>query len=168
VDDGQFNTEYDYRYPRGTPGAADKDTTVAFVNRTHPDGTVVFIHEDRQNGGTVQHEVTHLASSPDFVSAVGTNLNEAATEYFARQFLVPANVNRNNTQYATDGRVGVIDAMANLVGRDAVRRAYFGTRADMDNLRAAVDRAKGAGTFDLMALAAQAGRYDLAKAGLQK
>lgn len=163
LDDGPFRQQYIDNH-----GSLDgEEDTAAFVDRRTSGQPTTIINENKEDGGTVQHEMTHLASNPDFRRDVGHEFNEAVTEYFTQEFTRSAGVERSMNLYGADGRLGVIRDMVKLVGRDNLRRAYFGTAADLSNLRRAVDRARGPGTFDAVTTMTNAGRYDLARLGLQ-
>ncbi len=123
-------------------------------------GATAYVRQGTEGRGTVQHELLHAASNPEFGTQIGHNLDEATTEYFTRPLTAQAGINRDDCPYYTEGRVAVIQALANLVGPDVVARAYFGDgEAPVQKLIQAVDKARGPGTWDKFVRLAQDGLY---------
>jgi hypothetical protein len=117
--------------------------------------------------GTVIHELIHAVSNPEFGNVFGKGLDEAATEYFTRPLAAKAGFDRDDVPYYTNGSVGLIQAIVDVVGEEVVRKAFFGGDLDKDpsvkmDLRClvgAVNKAKGPGTFNKIFEMAQRGAF---------
>jgi hypothetical protein len=117
--------------------------------------------------GTVIHELIHAVANPEFGNVFGKGMDEAATEYFTRPLAAKAGFNREDVPYFTNGSVGLIQAIVDLVGEALVRKAFFGGDLDKDptgkmdlrRLVGAVNKAKGKGTFNKVYELAQKGEY---------
>jgi hypothetical protein len=140
-DGKSWHDRYDARF--GNDG--EEGNTNAFVDRSGAKPEIV-VNSSRANGGTVQHELIHTASNPEFRSTAGTNLNEGATEYFTRQYTTPLSIDRTGIY---DDQQKVVNEMVNAVGKDTVKNAYFGDgAAPVDTLKNQVDAKCGPGTYD--------------------
>jgi hypothetical protein len=117
--------------------------------------------------GTVIHELIHAVANPEFGNVFGKALDEAAAEYFTRPLAAKAGFNRDDVPYYTNGSVGLIQAIVDLVGEEVVRKAFFGGDTDKDptgkkdlrRLVGAVNKAKGSGTFNKIFEMAQRGAF---------
>jgi hypothetical protein len=104
------------------------------------------IHVDESAGEprTVVHESIHFYQHDDF-TRLGWHVSEGFTELFAQKVIAEQKiVSGANPALADD--LAAARKLSAAVSFDAVAKAYFA--GDVAGLRAAVDAAKGAGTFD--------------------
>jgi hypothetical protein len=150
--------------------AADVEVVGGFVDRRQNPPAVV-LHKGRVKTVTVLHEALHIYSDDALrtdagilASVVGSNyVNEGFTQYFTEQIA--------DEQYLSIEGIGddyraaarEVAALTDVPGvsEEMLRRAYF--EGDVAGLRAAVDAAHGADTFDNWAAAINARNWDGAR-----
>jgi hypothetical protein len=104
---------------------------------------VVYINKQTTLATTTLHEMLHINAEKGWRTAVGEQINEGATEYLSVLALEATKVKVTAWAYVKD--VDFVKRLAEVVGLDLLKNAYFdGAKALID----AVDKAKGAGTFD--------------------
>jgi hypothetical protein len=101
----------------------------------------VRVHEKRADDGTVIHEAMHLFSSNAFVDAVGYNVNEGATEVFARRLASENGVLRAG--FPQQHRL--VMRLVSATNERLLADAFF--NGALEPLRAKLDASKGAGTW---------------------
>lgn len=154
VDDKQFRAAY----TAAGLSPDDYETVGGFVDRSTKPPTV-WIHKERQKPVTVLHEALHIYShqalrtDPGITGSVkGSNyVNEGCTQYFTEQIADEQYISLEGISTEYRRAAAEVRALAELVGEDTVRHAYF--EGDVAGLRAAVDALHGAGTFDAWAAA---------------
>lgn len=119
-------------------GRAKAATVPAFA-----DGAELHFDETRSDIHAVLHETLHKFQDEGFLAAVGWGVKEGMTEYFTRrvaaeQGIVP------RVAYAAE--VASVERLVALVGVVVVGQAFFAGQGPQ--LKAAVDLAKGNGTYD--------------------
>jgi hypothetical protein len=121
----------------------------------------VRISERRADDGVVVHEAMHLFSSVAFIESVGHAVNEGVTEVFARRLASENGIMRAGwpTQHRLAAQLVVA---AGSGGEKLLADAYFKNEAQP--LIAAIDKKKGAGTWQKWVAAMQEGRFEDADA----
>jgi hypothetical protein len=126
----------------------------------------IWIHYGRKRPTTLIHECIHYYSLPargEGYLRLGFNANEGTTEYFTRQV---AQKNKIPAGNAYQDQYEAVQALVTTLGGDEVlRRAYF--EGQVNDLRLAVDQARGPGAFSRWAAAMDAGQWDVAQSALQ-
>ena len=136
------------------PEAEKFETTIrAFQD----DKGEVQVHEKRADDGTVVHEAMHLFSSTAFVDAVGYHVNEGATEVFARRLASENSILRAG--YPQQHRL--VMRLVSASSEKLLADAFF--KGDVDPLKAKVDKAKGAGTWEKWLGLMTAGNFEEAE-----
>jgi hypothetical protein len=104
------------------------------------------IHIDESAGEprTAVHEAIHFYQDDAFKN-LGWNISEGFTELFAQKVIAEQKIVSAENPALADN-LAAARKLAGAVSLDAVGKAYF--NGDIVGLRAAVDAAKGAGTFD--------------------
>ena len=123
------------------------------------DGSEIHVHVDRGEFATNIHESMHLFSHDDYRGKLGFNANEGATEFFTKKLCAEQKITRGD--FYPD-QYGSTKKLADLVGEDKLAAAYY--QGKVDDLKAALDKAKTAGTFDKWVKAMQDGKYTEANA----
>jgi hypothetical protein len=106
------------------------------------DGSEIHVHEARGEAATTVHESIHLFSEDSFKAKVGYNANEGTTEFFTKKLCAEIKLTRG-AFYSSEHT-----SVLKLVGasnENLLADAYF--KGKLAELEAAVDKAKGAGTF---------------------
>lgn len=106
------------------------------------DGSEIHVHENRGEAATTVHESIHLFSEDSFKAKVGYNANEGTTEFFTKKLCAELKLTRGASypsQYAS------ILKLVGAANENLLADAYF--KGKLAELEAAVDKAKGAGTF---------------------
>jgi len=122
----------------------------------------VIIHKDRGNAGTTIHEGLHKYSDGAYLSTLGFQLNEGATEYFTRKIadqLDPPIVRGN---YQPNWELTV--ALKDIVGEDKLAPAYFD--GAVDALKNAFISARSADKWTTLLTKAAAADWVAARAAL--
>jgi hypothetical protein len=112
------------------------------VNAFQGDGEI-HIHEDRGEAGTAIHESMHLFADESFLSKLGFNANEGATEFFTRMICEAQKITRGSF-YKKQRKA--VDKLVAATSKTSLADAYF--KGSIDGLKTAVDGAKEEGTFD--------------------
>jgi hypothetical protein len=112
------------------------------VNAFQGDGEI-HIHEDRGEAGTAIHESMHLFADDSFLSKLGFNVNEGATEFFTRMICKAQKIKRGSF-YKKQRKA--VDRLVAVTSKTSLADAYF--KGNVDGLKTAVDGAKEEGTFD--------------------
>ena len=134
VDDTKFKEQYDAYF--GDDG--EYDITNAFVQRDKAKKVVaVWVHEERGNAGTVIHEAVHLFSDTSFLSTLGKNVNEGATEYFAR-IAMGSKVAKTRNNYGSE--VTAIEVLIGKSSQELLAGAYF--KGEIDALKTKIGATK--------------------------
>lgn len=108
------------------------------------DDDEIHIDETAGEPRTAIHESIHFYEDDAF-TALGYHVSEAFTELLAQKIVSEKGiVSAENPALADD--LSAARKLAGVVTLDAIAKAYF--NGDIAGLRAAVDAAKGAGTFD--------------------
>jgi hypothetical protein len=119
----------------------------------------VRLQEKRVNDGTIVHEAMHLFSSVAFVDAVGYHVNEGVTEVFARRLASENGILRAG--FPTQHRL-VVQVMTaagpGATGEKLLADAYF--KDERQPLIDAVDKKKGAGTWERWLSAMNDGKFE--------
>jgi len=162
VDEQGFQRAYQLRYGQID---ADYPRIAGFVDES-VNPPRIWIHYGRKRPTTLIHECIHYYSLPargrGFLS-FGFNVNEGTTEYFTRQV---AQKNKIPTGSAYQDQYEGVQALVTALGSDEpLRRAYF--EGQLNELRLAVDQARGPGAFSRWAAAMQAGQWAAAQSALQ-
>src|SRR5207244_4283964 len=88
-------------------------------------GTTLYIDKDAAYNTTLHHEILHYYTNPDFEKVFadykGVRYHEGFTEYFARK--VAPRAPGDTGHY--DGEVSLTQAIADAVGEEVMKRAYF-------------------------------------------
>lgn len=126
-------------FPTGLDGFSDRDSGVVYLNVRTGLST------------TTPHEVLHVNSSSEFVSAVGDEINEGMTEELALGALAAAGVRLPAVAHYPQDRALVAE-LTTIVGRDRMVRAYFQGGQSLADLITAV----GPDTFQKVKGAANA------------
>ena len=155
LDDDAFRKVYEDAF--GDDG--EYEITNAFAD---PAKGEVYIHEERDNGGTALHETLHMYSHDNFRGGLSRAMNEATTEYLTQKETAGRGIDRSEI-YPEER--AAISELADLVGDDAIEQAYFG--GDVDQLKAAVDEQAGDGAWDNFADAVGRGELDAARSALR-
>lgn len=121
---------------------ADATTMAPNVN-AYRDGSEVHMCLDRGEVGTAIHEAIHFFSHDDYRGELGGDVNEGTTEYFTR--IVTAQQGIVRGAFYTNQR-GAVENLVAASTQEDVGDAYFD--GEIDDLRTAVDDAKGEDTFD--------------------
>ena len=114
----------------------------------------VRVHEKRADDGTVIHEAMHLFSSNAFVDAVGYNVNEGATEVFARRLASENSILRAG--FPQQHRL--VMRLVSATSEPLLADAFF--NGALEPLRAKLDKSKGAGTWSKWLGLMTAGDYE--------
>jgi hypothetical protein len=111
------------------------------------DGREMYLRGLNATTITALHETIHAYAEDDFVDAVGPDANEGATEYFTDIVLADNQQGPDASAYTQNQLPPVQQLVAALGGngKQLLAAAYFQGR--IAPLRAALDQAKGAGTF---------------------
>lgn len=99
-------------FPTGLDGFSDRDTGVVYLNVRSGVST------------TTPHEVLHVNSSWEFVTAVGDEINEGMTEQLALDALAAAGMRLPAVAHYPQERA-LVAALTIVVGRDRMVEAYF-------------------------------------------
>lgn len=99
-------------FPTGLDGFSDRDSGVVYLNVRRGVAT------------TLPHEVLHVNSSSEFVSAVGDEINEGMTEQLALDALATAGVRPPAAAHYPQERALVAE-LTRVVGRERMVQAYF-------------------------------------------
>lgn len=112
-------------FPTGLDGFSDRDSGVVYLNVRSGVST------------TTPHEVLHVNSSSEFVSAVGDAINEGMTEELALYALAAAGVRPPAVAHYPQERA-VVAELTKVVGRDRMVQAYFQGGQSLSDLIAVV------------------------------
>ena len=99
-------------FPTGLDGFSDRDSGVVYLNGRSGVPT------------TTPHEILHVNSSSEFVSAVGDAINEGMTEELALDALAAAGVRLPAVAHYPQERA-LVSELTTVGGRDRMVRAYF-------------------------------------------
>lgn len=113
----------------------------------------IHVHEKRGDNGTIVHEAMHLFASQKWVNKVDFNVNEGATEVFARKLCKDHSIPRAG--YPDQWR-SVMKLVA-VTSETMLADAYFDNK--LQPLIDKVDKAKGKGTWDKWLALMVAGKY---------
>jgi hypothetical protein len=102
----------------------------------------IHVHERRGDNGTIVHEAMHLFSSTSFVNKVDFNVNEGATEVFARKLCEENSIPRAG--YPDQHRS--VKKLVGVTSEALLADAYFNN--NLQPLKDKVDDAKSKGTWD--------------------
>lgn len=105
----------------------------------------MHIDENAGEPRTAIHESIHFYQSDAF-KALGFEISEGFTEYFAQALITEQKVPAAGTNPALADRWDAAKRVIAATSVDAAAKAYFS--GDINALKSAVDAAKGAGTFD--------------------
>ena len=84
----------------------------------------VYINAELAVESAMPHEILHANSAPEFLQAVGVNLNEGITENLALEAMAGAGVAAEKVP-AYGAYRAVADAITGITGPDLLARAYF-------------------------------------------
>ena len=128
----------------GTGKVFTADEAKAFFKATEAfrDGSEMYVNQGKGEPATVLHEAIHLFCDTRFRDKYKFNVNEGTTAYFSR--LVSAEQKIPLEQQTPDERKAV-EKLIGVVGQDKLADAYFNGK--LTEMEAALDTAKGAGTF---------------------
>jgi hypothetical protein len=107
------------------------------------DGTELHFDAARADIHAVLHETMHKFHDGGFVAAAGWMVKEGMTEYFTRRVAAEQGI---VPHVAYPDEVASVERLVALVGVAAVGQAFFAGQGAQ--LKAAVDLAKGNGTYD--------------------
>lgn len=102
----------------------------------------VYINAELAVESAMPHEVLHANASPEFLQAVGVNLNEGITEKLALDAMAAAGVRAEKVPAYASQRA-VAEVVERMTGRDLLLRAYFNGGQHLTDFAAAL----GAGTL---------------------
>jgi hypothetical protein len=125
----------------------------------YQDAADVHVAQDRGTPSTVIHEGMHLYEDDAF-TAVGFNISEGTTEWLTRIVVAEQSLGFVRTNYQSQNTS--VAKLAAKAGQAAVMAAYF--QGNIAGLRAAVDAATAAGTFDQWMTYMNASNYAAADA----
>jgi hypothetical protein len=147
-----------------TTGGATRETAESMEPgiSAFRDGDDVHVHEGRGQFTTTIHESMHRFSDAAFLTQLGFNANEGATEYFTRVVCRDQGLSRSGFY---ESPLASIELLVSTTSREFVADAFF--KGAMGLLKIAVDGAKEAGTFDRWKVAIRAGNYARADALLR-
>jgi hypothetical protein len=113
----------------------------------HRDSNTVMIDADSPfKAHATNHEMVHAAQNPNFTDIMGNDINEGATDYYARKATEAAG-HEYPSAYTTE--VNLFSTLERVAGPDVARRAVFGEgTAPINELRNAVNTTLGPGTFE--------------------
>ena len=107
------------------------------------DKGVIHIRKERADLGTQIHEGMHAHSDDRWRKKMNYAVNEGVTEYFTRKVGPEVEVHRDDSSFLREYTSAT--HLAGVATEPVVAAAYF--EGDLDNLKNAVDGAKGAGTW---------------------
>lgn len=108
----------------------------------YAEGAEVHLNRAAADRYIAVHEAMHVYQNDGFTNKVGWQVNEGATDYFAR---LVADQHRIVPQQAYTRPRGAVTKLVALVGQDVLAGAFFQGRGKA--LEVAVNTAKGEGTF---------------------
>ena len=91
---------------------------------TDPTTGDVYINAELAVESAMPHELLHTNASPEFLQAVGVNLNEGVTENLALDAMAASGVRAEKVPAYASYRA-VADVVERITGRDLLLRAYF-------------------------------------------
>jgi hypothetical protein len=104
---------------------------------------VIHIRKERADLGTQIHEGMHAHSHDRWSGRMNYAVNEGVTEYFTRKVGPEVDVHRDDSSFLREYTSAT--HLVTVASEAVVAAAYF--EGDLDNLRKAVDGAKGTGTW---------------------
>jgi hypothetical protein len=107
------------------------------------DKGVIHIRKERSDLGTQIHEGMHAHSHDRWSKKMNYAVNEGVTEYFTRKVGPEVEVIRDDSSFLREYTSAT--HLVSVATEPVVAAAYF--EGDLDNLKNAVDGAKGAGTW---------------------
>jgi hypothetical protein len=107
------------------------------------DKGVIHIRKERADLGTQIHEGMHAHSNDRWRKKMNYAVNEGVTEYFTRKVGPEVEVHRDDSSFLREYTSAT--HLVTVATEPVVAAAYF--EGDLDNLKGAVDGAKGAGTW---------------------
>lgn len=108
------------------PGESSSDLKKINAETT---GGIIYLNADRGDEGTLIHESIHQYAPDDFAAAFGNELNEGATEYFARKITTRLNIPRA----VYESNIALITPIIQRLGEGVIARAYF--QADIGGVK---------------------------------
>jgi hypothetical protein len=155
VDEAGIKSAWDKIYGKGSyDGSNGQVADGPLEGFTAPDN-IIYINSTAQEVDTMPHEILHRHENGVVINQMGENFNEGFTEYLTQK-AVTAMGYKPTSSYPND--LAVVKKMVPLIGGDEVlENAYFdGKLAD---LKLALEKKKGAGSFALLVAAMKAENY---------